>query len=62
MKTFQISYNLILNKGGRRLLVRHIEANTNVEAIMKLFNNCPVPQHFELVDCLVVDDNTMIMF
>ena len=51
MKTFQISYNLILNKGGRRLLVRHIEANTNVEAIMKLFNNCPVPQHFELVEC-----------
>jgi len=62
MKTFQISYNLILNSGSKRLLVRHIEAKTNVEAIMKLFNNCPVPYDFELVDCLVVDDNTMIMF
>ena len=43
MKNFEISYNLILNAGGRRLLVRHITANTNIEAIMKLFNNCPVP-------------------
>ena len=51
MKTFQISYNLILNSGSKRLLVRHIEAKTNVEAIMKLFNNCPVPYDFELVEC-----------
>lgn len=51
MKNFEISYNILLNMGGKRLMVKHISARTNIEAITKFFENCPFTHHFELVEC-----------
>ena len=51
-KTFILIFNVVRNDGSiLRTDVKEVIARTNVEAIMKYFDNCPYPQHFVLVSC-----------